>query len=76
MKIVGISILRTGKDVSEPIPLVVVQDLSSYGFFQRQVRIDQMDQSICNRFYLTVILIKAEKCCMKPISPTGSEGNA
>ena len=37
MKIVGIAILRTGKELQDPIPLVVVNDLSSYGFFQRQV---------------------------------------
>mmetsp|Transcript_1372 Transcript_1372/g.2094 ORF Transcript_1372/g.2094 Transcript_1372/m.2094 type:complete len:199 (+) Transcript_1372:43-639(+) len=36
MKIVGIAILRTGKELQDPIPLVVVNDLSSYGFFQRQ----------------------------------------
>mmetsp|Transcript_30220 Transcript_30220/g.40351 ORF Transcript_30220/g.40351 Transcript_30220/m.40351 type:complete len:201 (+) Transcript_30220:169-771(+) len=36
MKIVGITILRTGKDLEEPIPLTMACDLTSYGFFQRQ----------------------------------------
>eukprot|EP00565_Helicotheca_tamesis_P000207 CAMPEP_0185741066 /NCGR_PEP_ID=MMETSP1171-20130828/38759_1 /TAXON_ID=374046 /ORGANISM="Helicotheca tamensis, Strain CCMP826" /LENGTH=200 /DNA_ID=CAMNT_0028413009 /DNA_START=617 /DNA_END=1219 /DNA_ORIENTATION=+ len=36
MKIVGLTILRTGKDVEEPIPLTTACDLSSYGYFQRQ----------------------------------------
>jgi len=38
MKVVGLSILRAGKDVSDPIPVSMVSDLSSYGYFQRQVR--------------------------------------
>lgn len=36
MKIVGLSILRTGKDLSDPLPLAVANDLSSFGYFQRQ----------------------------------------
>jgi len=36
MKVVGISILRTGKELEEPIVLTMACDLSSYGFFQRQ----------------------------------------
>jgi len=36
MKVVGISILRAGKDVSDPIPVSMVSDLTSYGYFQRQ----------------------------------------
>ena len=35
MKVVGITILRTG--AGDPIPLTMACDLSSYGFFQRQV---------------------------------------
>jgi len=38
MKIVGIAVVRTGSDLNEPVPLVVANDLSSFGFFQRQVR--------------------------------------
>jgi hypothetical protein len=38
MKIVGISIVRTGPDLPDPIPLCMACDLSSFGFFQRQVR--------------------------------------
>lgn len=37
MKVVGIAVVRTGSDLSEPIPLTVASDLSSFGFFQRQV---------------------------------------
>ena len=37
MKIVGLAVLRTGKDLQDAIPLVMANDLSSYGFFQRQV---------------------------------------
>lgn len=37
MKVVGIAIVRTGSDLNEPVPLVSVNDLSSFGFFQRQV---------------------------------------
>lgn len=36
MKIVGIALVRTGPDLNEPIPLTVANDLSSFGFFQRQ----------------------------------------
>ena len=39
MKVVGITILRTGASLPDPIPLCMACDLSSYGFFQRQVRI-------------------------------------
>ena len=38
MKVVSIAILRTGPDVAEPIPVSMACELSSYGFFQRQVR--------------------------------------
>jgi hypothetical protein len=38
MKVVGIAVARTGADLNEPIPLTVCNDLSSFGFFQRQVR--------------------------------------
>ena len=38
MKVVGIAVVRTGSDLSEPIPLTTASDLSSFGFFQRQVR--------------------------------------
>ena len=37
MKIVGLAIVRTGSDLNEPIPLTVATELSSFGFFQRQV---------------------------------------
>lgn len=36
MKVVGISILRTDRDVADAIPLSMACDLSSYGYFQRQ----------------------------------------
>ena len=39
MKVVGIAIVRTGRELNEPIPLTVTNDLSQFGFFQRQVRI-------------------------------------
>lgn len=35
---VSIAILRTGPDVAEPVPVSMACELSSYGFFQRQVR--------------------------------------
>ena len=35
MKVVGITVLRTDRE--DPIPLSMACDLSSYGFFQRQV---------------------------------------
>ena len=37
MKVVGITILRAGASLPDPIPLCMACDLSSYGFFQRQV---------------------------------------
>lgn len=37
MKVVGLAVARTGADINEPIPLTVINDLSSFGFFQRQV---------------------------------------
>jgi hypothetical protein len=37
MKIIGIAVVRTGASLNEPIPLTVANDLSSFGFFQRQV---------------------------------------
>jgi hypothetical protein len=37
MKIVGIAIVRADSGVPEPIPITVACDLTSYGFFQRQV---------------------------------------
>jgi hypothetical protein len=37
MKIVGLAVVRTGSDLNEAIPMVVANDLSSFGFFQRQV---------------------------------------
>ena len=37
MKVVGIAVVRTGSDLEDPIPLTVASDLSSFGFFQRQV---------------------------------------
>uniref|UniRef100_A0A7S3PDT7 V-SNARE coiled-coil homology domain-containing protein n=2 Tax=Amphora coffeiformis TaxID=265554 RepID=A0A7S3PDT7_9STRA len=36
MKVVGVAVARTGADLNEPIPLTVCNDLSSFGFFQRQ----------------------------------------
>jgi len=37
MKVVGIAICRTGSDLNEPIPVSVNNELSSFGYFQRQV---------------------------------------
>lgn len=37
MKVVGLAIVRTAPDLNEPIPMSVANDLSSFGFFQRQV---------------------------------------
>lgn len=37
MKIIGVAVVRTGSDLSDPIPLTVANDLSTFGFFQRQV---------------------------------------
>lgn len=36
MKVISIAIVRTGSDLNEPIPLSVTNDLSTFGFFQRQ----------------------------------------
>lgn len=41
MKLLGLAVVRTGSDLNEPIPLHVTNDLSSFGFFQRQVRLQQ-----------------------------------
>ncbi|KAL7558526.1 hypothetical protein ACA910_008120 [Epithemia clementina (nom. ined.)] len=35
MKVVGLSICRTGADLNEPLPLSISNDLSSFGYFQR-----------------------------------------
>ena len=40
VKIVGISILKGGALIADPIVLSRADDLSSFGFFQRQVRIE------------------------------------
>lgn len=37
MKIIGLSIVRADSGIQDPIPIVMATDLSSYGFFQRQV---------------------------------------
>jgi hypothetical protein len=37
MKVLGLSIVRVGADMNEPLPLTIASDLSSFGFFQRQV---------------------------------------
>lgn len=37
MKILGLAVVRTGPELNEPIPLATANDLSSFGFFQRQV---------------------------------------
>jgi hypothetical protein len=37
MKVLSIVIARTGSDLNEPVPLTVAHELSSFGFFQRQV---------------------------------------
>jgi hypothetical protein len=37
MKIIGLSIVRADSGIQDPIPIVMACDLSSYGFFQRQV---------------------------------------
>jgi hypothetical protein len=37
MKVVSITILRNGEEMAEALPLVQANDLTSYGFFQRQV---------------------------------------
>ena len=39
MKVVGLAIVRTAPDLNEPIPMSTANDLSSFGFFQRQVRL-------------------------------------
>jgi hypothetical protein len=38
MKVLDIAILNTTAGGEEPIPLVAATDLSSFGYFQRQVR--------------------------------------
>ena len=38
MKVFSITVARTGPALNQPIPLLVTNDLSSFGFFQRQVR--------------------------------------
>lgn len=35
MKVVGLSVCRTGPDLNEPLPLSINNDLSSFGYFQR-----------------------------------------
>ena len=47
MKVVSIAILRTGPDVAEPIPVSMACELSSYGFFQRQVRSFMATEIFC-----------------------------
>lgn len=45
MKVVGIAVVRTGSDLPDPIPINVASDLSSFGFFQRQVRSKNVDDN-------------------------------
>ena len=52
MKVVGVAVARTGADLNEPIPLTVTNDLSSFGFFQRQVSV--MPYRECECSFLTV----------------------
>ena len=47
MKVISIAIVRTGSDLNEPIPLSVTNDLSTFGFFQRQVRLGRNSLSMC-----------------------------
>ena len=57
MKIVGVAVARTGADLNEPIPLTVTNDLSSFGFFQRQVRVVfEMADGNCG-------CVDADNCC-------------
>jgi hypothetical protein len=39
VKILGLAVVRTGNDLPEPIPCTLATDLSSFGFFQRPVRL-------------------------------------
>lgn len=39
-KILGLAVVRTGPELNEPIPVSVANDLTSFGFFQRQVRME------------------------------------
>jgi hypothetical protein len=56
MKIIGIAVVRTGSDLNDPIPLTVANDLSSFGFFQRQV-------CQCLLFQCCVLY----QCCLVPV---------
>ena len=47
MKILGISIVRTAADLNDPVPLSTANDLSSFGFFQRQVSLGHCPVADC-----------------------------
>ena len=56
MKVVGITILRMGNE--DPIPVSMACDLSSYGFFQRQVREEHL------KIYLSYLCLIDIICCV------------
>ena len=39
VKILGLAVVRSGNDIPDPIPCTMATDLSSFGFFQRPVRV-------------------------------------
>jgi hypothetical protein len=61
MKIVGLAVVRTGAELNEPIPLSVATDLSSFGFFQRQVRTGTV--SFCRFFESLVVTMRVFLFC-------------
>lgn len=46
VKILGLAIVRTGNDIPDPIPCTMATDLSSFGFFQRPVRLSLVTVAI------------------------------
>jgi hypothetical protein len=59
MKVISIAIVRTGSDLNDPIPLSVTNDLSTFGFFQRQVCVlfrNHDDEPLC------MICAVSQKC--------------
>jgi hypothetical protein len=55
MKVLDISILRTAAGNEDPIPLVAASELSSFGYFQRQVRNKQLPLTSSFLFLFQVI---------------------
>ena len=66
MKLLGLAVVRTGSDLNEPIPLNVTNDLSSFGFFQRQVR---SENGPCSLGHVPADLVQVSPPSVLPLTP-------